>query len=78
MFEGNLRRRRRCVGTDDGDEVAFEHRLQDYADRVLPIIEAWARAGLPIWRIDGTLGEEELALEVMRMLAGLAPPLVTA
>ena len=64
--------------TDDGDEAAFEHRLQDYADRVLPIIEAWARAGLPIWRIDGTLGEEELALEVMRMLDGLAPRLVPA
>ena len=45
---------------------------------MVPIIEAWARAGLPIWRIDGTLGEAELALEVMRMLDGLAPNLVPA
>ncbi len=63
---------------DDGDAAAFEHRLQDYTSRVLPIIEAWSDAGLPIWRIDGTLGEEELALEVMRMLDGLAPALQTA
>jgi adenylate kinase family enzyme len=64
--------------SDDGDETAFDHRLHDYDTRVMPLIEAWSRAGLPVWRIDGTLDADDLATEVMRMLDGLAPRLVTA
>jgi adenylate kinase len=73
----------RCGSTlqrrsDDGDEAAFAHRLHDYDTRVMPIIEAWSRAGLPVWRIDGTLDADELATEVMRMLDGLADSLIPA
>ena len=54
--------------TDDGDEAAFARRLHDYDTRVVPIIDAWSRAGLPITRIAGTLDEDELTLEVARMV----------
>jgi adenylate kinase family enzyme len=59
--------------SDDGDEAAFHHRLQDYDTRVVPILETWKHAGLPMWRIDGTLDEDELAREV-RGLLGVANP----
>jgi adenylate kinase family enzyme len=64
--------------TDDRDEAAFARRLHDYDTRVVPIIEAWSHAGLPIRRIDGTLDEDELTLEAARMLHSLAPSLAIA
>ncbi len=39
---------------DDGDVAIFDHRMQEYDTRVVPIIDAWERAGLPLVRLDGT------------------------
>jgi adenylate kinase len=61
--------------TDDSDEAALVRRLHDYDTRVVPIIEAWTRAGLPMTRIDGTLDEDELARQVRGLLVGITPSL---
>ena len=64
--------------SDDSDEAAFAHRLHDYETRVGPIIEAWSRAGLPVWRIDGTLDADGLATAVMGMLDAVPDGLIPA
>ena len=61
--------------TDDRDEAAFVRRLHDFDTRVVPIIEAWSRAGSPMTRIDGTLDEDELAHEARVLLDHLTPGL---
>ncbi len=58
--------------SDDADEAAFAHRLHDHDRRVVPILDAWSRAGLPTWRIDGTLDPDALAVAVVGLLDALA------
>jgi adenylate kinase len=50
---------------DDGDAATFERRLGDYDKRVAPLIDTWVAAGLPMLRLDGTLGVPELARDVV-------------
>jgi adenylate kinase len=63
-----LRRR-----SDDGDAAVFDRRVQDYETRVVPVIEAWGRADLPLIRLDGTRDvdviSDELLAEVARLEA---------
>jgi adenylate kinase family enzyme len=59
---------------DDGDAAVFDRRVHDYETRVVPVIEAWIGAGLPLIRLDGTRDVEaiagELANEVARLRGG--------
>jgi len=60
--------------TDDADAAVFDRRIGDYDRRVVPIIDAWTQAGLPLLRVDGTRGVDELAGELLGLLAGLDAP----
>ena len=57
--------------TDDGDAAVFERRVRDYEARVEPVIEAWARAGLPLIRLDGTRDVDAIASELLDEVARL-------
>jgi len=57
--------------TDDGDAAVFERRVRDYEARVEPVIEAWARAGLPLIRLDGTRDVDAIAGELLDEVARL-------
>ena len=56
---------------DDGDAAVFERRIGDYDTRVAPVIEAWADAGLPLVRLDGTRDVDAIAKELLDSVAGL-------
>ena len=58
--------------THDGDAAVFERRVRDYEARVEPVIEAWARAGLPLVRLDGTRDVDAIASELLDEVARLA------
>jgi adenylate kinase len=58
--------------TDDGDAAVFERRVRDYEARVEPVIEAWAREGLPLIRLDGTRDVDAIAAELLDEVALLA------
>jgi adenylate kinase family enzyme len=57
--------------TDDGDAAIFDRRVQDYETRVAPVIEAWAGAGLPLIRLDGTRDVDVIATELLAEVARL-------
>ena len=57
--------------SDDGDAAIFDRRVHDYDTRVAPIIDAWARADLPLVRLDGTRDVDEIASELLEF--GRAP-----
>lgn len=46
---------------DDGDAATFERRIHDYDARVVPIIDAWTDAGLPLIRLDGAADASAIA-----------------
>jgi len=54
---------------DDGDAAIFDRRVHDYDTRVAPIIDAWARADLPLLRLDGTRDVDEIAQELLDAVA---------
>jgi adenylate kinase len=55
--------------TDDGDAAIFDRRMGDYETRVAPVIEAWAAAGLPLIRLDGTRDVDAIASELLDEVA---------
>jgi len=57
--------------TDDRDAAVFERRVRDYEGRVEPVIEAWAQAGLPLIRLDGTRDVDTIAQELLGEVARL-------
>ena len=57
--------------TDDGDAAVFERRVRDYEARVEPVIAAWARADLPLIRLDGTRDVDAIASELLDEVARL-------
>ena len=56
---------------DDGDEDAFDRRMHDYDTRVAPIVDAWASAGLPLIRLDGTADVDAIARDLNDQMARL-------
>ena len=49
----------------------FERRVRDYELRVEPVIDAWARAELPLIRLDGTRDVDAIAGELLDEVARL-------
>lgn len=73
----------RCGATlqrraDDADVATFERRLRDYDTRVVPIIEAWHEAGLPLVQLDGARDADDLACDLLARLAAIAASRPTA
>ena len=55
----------------DQSAAVFERRVRDYETRVEPVIEAWARADLPLIRLDGTRDVDAIAIELLDEVARL-------
>jgi adenylate kinase len=64
--------------TDDLDAAAFDRRQAEYEARTAPLVDAWAEAGLPMIRLDGTLPADTIAAELMAVLQRLPAPVAAA